>query len=26
MGGTGMRENFVTFLTENPHKKKEVKS
>ncbi len=26
MGGTGMRENFVTFLTENPHTKKEVKS
>lgn len=25
MGGTGMRENFVTFLTENPHKK-EVKA
>jgi thiosulfate reductase/polysulfide reductase chain A len=21
MGGTGMRENFVTFITENPHKK-----
>jgi len=25
MGGTGMRENFVTILTENPHKK-EVES
>lgn len=23
MGGTGMRENFVTFLTENPHTKNE---
>ncbi len=26
MGGTGMRENFVTFLTENPHTKEEVES
>ncbi|MCK5907859.1 MAG: hypothetical protein KAG37_09725, partial [Flavobacteriales bacterium] len=23
-GGTGMRSNFVTFLTENPHKKEIV--
>lgn len=24
MGGTGMRGNFVTFLTENPHRKEEL--
>ena len=26
MGGTGMRGNFVTFLTEKPVKEEEVKS
>jgi thiosulfate reductase/polysulfide reductase chain A len=24
MGGTGMRGNFVTILTENPHKNTEI--